>query len=89
MIVVKLPEGYLQLESSRGKWEWVPGADAQGDDAQALAVKADFANLLTEDYRYSPADGQPGHRLAWEVAQKLGGEAVVPPPDKAPEGLVF
>lgn len=47
------------------------------------------ARTVAASYEYGgPADGYPGCRLAWEIAQAVGGEAILPPAPPLPEGAI-
>jgi hypothetical protein len=87
---VVFPEGTITLLPN---WEWRP--ELQGvdqDDVSILEIKAMRAGSLTgySGYEYSPADGQPGIRLAHIVAQKLGGRAETPAIDRVQRpGLMY
>ena len=77
-IRVRLKDGSL-VRQPDGKWK------AEGRVRPGLVA---HANAITDEYRYSPADGYPGYRLAELVAQALGGEAVLPEPPPLPKGAI-
>jgi hypothetical protein len=63
--------------------EWVP---AQDDPKTRLI--ADLANLMSATYIYTPAHGQPGHKLAIDIARKMKGRAILPEIQPRPDGVV-
>jgi hypothetical protein len=83
---------------ARITWDGVDGAlvlnsdyefRAEGGDEEALQGLLSLANVRAEAYTYNPADGQPGARLALEVAKALGGEAELPPTPPGQKGVVY
>lgn len=75
----------IELCPGPGGWDWQ--ATRGGFPAEALAARA---ALRSATYSYSPADGEPGRRLAAAVARSLGGTVAVtgPPPPHVP-GRVY
>jgi hypothetical protein len=55
-------------------WQWQPEQDS--DECRLLAQ---LATDLSSDYRYSLVDASPGYLLTSDLAEELGGEAILPP----------
>ncbi len=66
----------LDLET----WKWSPQEGGQA------GLKAGMANCVL--YDYSAGDGEPGFHYAEMVAERLGGEAVLPEPPPGQEGVL-
>ncbi len=68
-IQIKLKEGgVLAYDPQSGAWR----ADEAGKWAEW------YANEVASDYRYSPADGNPGVKLANMIVSRLGGQVIAP-----------
>jgi hypothetical protein len=70
---IRLRLGDTSIRLDLDAWEW------QAESGSVADALADVANLLSGGYEYSPAHGEPGYKLAHEVAQKLGAQAELPP----------
>ena len=77
-VKLRVAEGLLSLRRmGPEEWKWVPVLSNAERPLQQIAELATHMSNPPH-YRYSPADGQPGYRLAQMLAQEMNGKAIVP-----------
>ena len=80
---IKTRVGTISYDVSSRKW-----TAEEGDPSWTGLLVAE-AERLSIGYSYSPADGQPGARLVQDVANKMGGKAIISPCPPVEEGVVY
>ncbi len=88
-------------EMARLTWDGIEGSVVLGsdqrfrasttskDDHPFLEMLAANANAQAAGYNYSPAHGQPGAMLAYNVGKKLGAHVELPPEQPLKPGVVY
>ena len=79
---IRVPAGVLFLMPG---WKWCA---AKGAPHQ-MKTLAEFVNVMSAGYEYSPAHGIPGYRLANRIAGEIDGKAEFPPREPDQEGVIY